>query len=163
MVKVQIAFDTIPHEKGVYILILRVEELLNLSIGSLGSVTVKPGLYAYVGSARSFGGLRSRIKHHLMKGKKRLWWHIDYLTSHSNVKILCIIYGLTRLDLEECLAEALSKSSCWRYAIPGFGSSDKRSYSHLFSCVCSTSQCLDDSKKALQQCVGVANAICFNI
>jgi Uri superfamily endonuclease len=134
--------ESIPHEKGVYILILRVESSISLSL-SIGFVVLEPGLYAYVGSARGVGGLRSRIEHHLSKDKKRLWWHIDYLTSRPDVSVTCIIYVLTYMDLEKALADELCKANCWSPAVKGFGSSDKKSFSHLFKCICNTTTCIN--------------------
>jgi Uri superfamily endonuclease len=39
--------------KGVYVLIIQVEKEAVLNVGALGTLTFKPGLYAYVGSAQA--------------------------------------------------------------------------------------------------------------
>jgi Uri superfamily endonuclease len=142
----------IPREKGVYILVMRIDFTITIAL-SIGLVVLEPGLYAYIGSARSFGGLRSRIKHHLTKNKKKLWWHIDYITSKNEVKFICIIYALTELDLEENLAEELSKNSCWNPAVRGFGSTDRKSFTHLFKCVCNSNMCINRAKETVEKLV----------
>ena len=65
--------------KGVYILLFRISGDLSRRIGSLGRIHFQRGNYAYVGSAQS--SLFPRLERHFAKKKKRLHWHIDYLTT----------------------------------------------------------------------------------
>jgi Uri superfamily endonuclease len=143
------SFSTIPRERGVYILIISITSATPLSL-PIGFITLEPGLYAYIGSARAFGGLRSRLKHHLTKDKKRLWWHIDYLTSKSCVEAVSVIYALTELDLERPLAEALGKAICWKPAAKGFGATDKKSFTHLYKCTCNASTCINEALETVR-------------
>jgi len=129
---------------GVYTLLLNVSMDLCTIVGSLGYICIDSGMYSYIGSARGFGGIEARVKRHIDKDEKRLWWHIDYITSLKAVKIVGIVYAETVRDLEYMLANFLERSSCWSIAVPRFGSTDKRSSTHLFRCLCSFSKCLDE-------------------
>lgn len=71
--------------KGTYMLILLLEQDKNITVGRGGHsscILFRSGYYAYVGSAYGSGGLRSRIKRHLIKDKKCVW-HIDYLRKEA--------------------------------------------------------------------------------
>jgi Uri superfamily endonuclease len=105
-----------------YLLIIRLEKSRRIRIGRLGRFTFEKGDYCYVGSAKR--NLVLRIERHLRKKKKK-FWHIDYLLQYAIVKKIWISDGT-----EEELAGILSK----KLEIPvlGFGSSDKKSRSHLF-------------------------------
>ncbi|MEM3980939.1 MAG: GIY-YIG nuclease family protein [Ignisphaera sp.] len=130
--------------KGIYTLILEIEEDICTNIGSLGRICLLKGVYGYVGSAKGLGGIEARVKHHLIKDKKKHWWHIDYLTSRKEVAIKCVVYAKT-LDIgEEDIVGYFSRSSCWSIAVPRFGSTDKNSSSHLFKCNCNISSCIED-------------------
>jgi len=130
--------------KGVYTLLLDIREDMCVEVGSLGNICLSKGLYGYVGSAKGFGGIKARIKHHLAKDKKRLWWHIDYLTSRREVIVKYVAYAETLAIDEEYVARGFSRSSCWSIAVPKFGSTDKKSSSHLFKCVCNIDSCMED-------------------
>ena len=62
--------------RGVYVLVVSIDEPASLKVGRLGRLSFKKGLYAYVGSGQV--GLRARVARHLRRNKKR-FWHIDYL------------------------------------------------------------------------------------
>jgi len=103
-----------------YILILRLNEDKRIKVGSLGEVSFKKGYYMYVGSAKNS---IKRIERHF-KSKKRLRWHIDYLSTNSEVLDAMLFH------IEECeLANTLSKHF---EKIKNFGCSDCKCYSHLF-------------------------------
>lgn len=113
---------------GSYILCLWIPLILNIRVGSLGSLSLKPGLYLYAGSGRR--NLRQRINRHFAAHKK-VRWHIDYLTTHPMVQIKGAILNAI---VTEC---ALSKAVMIAYEatpVPGFGSSDCRykCQSHLY-------------------------------
>jgi sugar fermentation stimulation protein A len=107
-----------------YILILYLPGKRTISIGRLGNIAFEPGLYFYVGS----GGKSpiKRLARHARK-RKRKFWHIDYLTVHSNV--IGAIMMESRKSLECVLAMAMAEAFP---STKGFGSSDCRCRSHLF-------------------------------
>lgn len=129
---------------GVYVLILEIEKHIDVDVGSLGRIEFEKSLLGYVGSARGFGGIKSRVEHHKRKNKKKLWWHIDYLTNVDEVILKNVICAKTTIDFEYSIAKAFENSRCWGVAIPGFGSSDKKSVSHLFRCLCSMNECIEE-------------------
>lgn len=129
---------------GIYSLIIYIAERICNDIGALGHICIDKGLYTYIGSARGFGGIEARVRRHIAKDKRRMWWHIDYITNINASQILYIVYAETVEDLEYKIATALSKSSCWVITIPRFGSSDKRSITHLFRCICNFNICLNE-------------------
>jgi len=111
--------------KGVYVLIINVKKDTLVTVGALGEISFKRGLYAYVGSAQS--NLEQRIKRHLTK-KKPLFWHIDYLLDNSATEILKV-FAKEADRLEECIIARMLKGE--GEAIEGFGSSDCNCTSHL--------------------------------
>lgn len=112
--------------KGVYVLIIRVEDDASVNVGALGKLTFEKGLYAYVGSAQN--NLEQRIKRHLRK-EKRLFWHVDYLLDNNTAKIVKVLYKQAN-KAEECtIAVEIGKRS---EPINGFGCSDCKCRSHLF-------------------------------
>ena len=111
--------------KGVYVLIINVKKDTLVTVGALGEISFKRGLYAYVGSAQS--NLEQRIKRHLTK-KKPLFWHIDYLLDNNATEILKV-FAKEADRLEECIIARMLKGE--GEAIEGFGSSDCNCTSHL--------------------------------
>ncbi|MBM3956927.1 MAG: GIY-YIG nuclease family protein [Gemmatimonadetes bacterium] len=116
----------LPGGRGGYALVIKLQEPLGLPVGALGAVTLPSGYCLYFGSAMS--GLAARVARHLRR-RKRLHWHIDYLTSVA-------------LPLEVWWAECGHRTEChWAAAAlllpgasapaPGFGASDCRCGSHL--------------------------------
>jgi sugar fermentation stimulation protein A len=111
------------EDSGAYIVILRLEEDRDISVGRLGSLRFKKGYYLYTGSAKS--GLSKRIERHKRKEKKS-FWHIDYLREHTT------FYKYFALRIGECeIASRLKKFADW--IIPRFGCSDCRCQTHLFA------------------------------
>ncbi len=113
--------------KGVYLLFVKVLKDSEIKVGGLGSISFKRGLYVYVGSAQN--NLEKRILRHKSK-KKKLKWHIDYLTVSRSVKVIAACAYQLPKKYECIIARNLSKV-CLR-SIRGFGSSDCRCVSHLF-------------------------------
>ena len=106
-----------------YLLIIYIQDFKRIRVGSLGLIDLNPGCYVYIGS----GGrnVYKRIDRHFRRAKK-IKWHIDYLTTIvTSVKALIIWDELREEDLYDIMAEKYN-------FIEGFGSSDKRSRSHLF-------------------------------
>ncbi|MGB9617311.1 MAG: DUF123 domain-containing protein, partial [Desulfomonilaceae bacterium] len=75
----------ISKNPGVYAIIIYVKDNINVNLAK-NIHLFTPGYYVYLGSAKQYGGIESRVNRHLKKNKK-LRWHIDYLTSNSLVKI----------------------------------------------------------------------------
>lgn len=112
--------------KGIYVLIIKVTTQTSLKIGALDKITFPANTYAYVGSAQ--GSIESRVRRHIRK-EKHLFWHIDYLLTDTNVKIVQIYYS-TGPKTSECqIAQLIAKHS---NTIPNFGCSDCHCKSHLF-------------------------------
>ena len=114
------------HDRGSYIIILRLARARRIPIGGLGAVKFPKGYYLYVGSARE--GLSQRIARH-RRLTKRMHWHIDHLREHAD-----FVAGIpirTSRDIECSLARELGAIADWK--IPGFGSSDCSCATHLFA------------------------------
>ena len=120
--------EGLPSDPGVYVLVIRVDSFRG-RVGSLGTLELGPGTYAYVGSALGPGGLRSRVGRHL-GGRRRLRWHIDYLLSSAGVRVVRVYVSRTRARAEcPLVAELVSRGA--EPAARGFGSSDCGCTSHL--------------------------------
>jgi Uri superfamily endonuclease len=112
--------------KGVYVLVIQVEDEAVLSVGALGTLPFKPGLYAYVGSAQT--NLEQRVRRHLRK-EKRLFWHIDYLLDSDAAKVVKVLYKDADKAGECAVARELSEKG---EPVIDFGCSDCSCRSHLF-------------------------------
>jgi len=112
--------------KGTYVLLLECLSDCEITVGSLGKIKFEKGYYTYIGSAMN--GLKSRIKRHLSKNK-RIFWHIDYLTTSENFKIIKVFIKLSDKREESDIAKILEEE--FKY-IKSFGSSDSNDKSHLF-------------------------------
>jgi Uri superfamily endonuclease len=112
--------------KGVYVLIIQVEKEAVLNVGALGTLTFKPGLYDYVGSAQA--NMEQRVKRHLKK-EKRLFWHIDYLLDNDAAKVVKVLHKKAGKSEECTVAKALSEKG---EPVDDFGCSDCDCRSHLF-------------------------------
>jgi endonuclease-3 len=115
--------------KGVYVLILKLNETKYIRIGKLGRLHFKRGYYSYVGSAQGSGGFKRVTRHFSVAHGRNTTrkWHIDYLLPHS--EIICAVFSPTDEDLECVVAKLLGEYS---EAMPGFGCSDCTCGSHLF-------------------------------
>lgn len=113
------------HDRGSYIIIIRLARDGQIPIGGLGEVKFRKGYYLYVGSAMK--DLSQRIARHRRLTKKK-HWHIDYLREHADFAAGIPIR--TSRDLECSLAGKLGTIADWQ--IPGFGSSDCSCATHLF-------------------------------
>jgi sugar fermentation stimulation protein A len=116
--------DLAIENRGVYLAILEIAEPRDIEIGALGDIVFASGWYVYVGSAKR--NLLQRTARH-KKRKKRLHWHIDYLTADASSVTVFPIF--TRKDLECQLSNAISVLSDRN--ISKFGSSDCGCNSHL--------------------------------
>jgi len=88
----------------------------------LGILNLKKGYYYYVGSAQK--NLIQRIERHKRK-RKKLHWHIDYLTTHSNISITNTLILENAAKQEECvLVSKLISLEKFSHPIKNFGNSD---------------------------------------
>jgi len=112
--------------KGVYVLILGLDDDRDITVGKRRRYCFRKGWYAYVGSALS--GLERRLRRHLSNTKSR-HWNIDYLLEGTSIRN--IIYAESG-ERKECdVAQRLSQRLA---VVEGFGCSDCRCCSHLFFC-----------------------------
>lgn len=110
--------------KGVYVVLLRLEEDQRIEIGALGEKEFSAGIYAYAGSGRN--SVESRIERH-RSHPENLHWHIDYLSERAEVYNHLVLPEESRY---ECvLADILSGMG---EPVEGFGSSDCDCPSHLY-------------------------------
>jgi sugar fermentation stimulation protein A len=113
------------HDRGSYIIILRLGRDWKLPIGGLGEVKFRKGYYLYAGSAMK--DLSQRIARHRRLIKKK-HWHIDHLREHAY--FVAAIPIRTSGDLECSIAGELGTIANWQ--VPDFGSSDCSCATHLF-------------------------------
>jgi len=118
------------EQKGTYALILATDTRMYIQVGRLGKLLVEPGFYIYIGSAFGPGGLKARLNHHL-KSAARPHWHIDYLRRSAHV--IEIWYTTDPLRREQDWVAGMEKLPATSMVHPGFGASDSKGVSHLFS------------------------------
>ena len=113
----------IPADHGSYLIIGRLDHVIQLTTGSFSGQLLKKGYYLYSGSAFGPGGLRARISRHLIKDSKK-FWHYDHLKAS-----LCFEEILFSIDAvrQECkFIQKLGEMEGVSFPIHGFGSSDCR-------------------------------------
>lgn len=115
-----------PANRGTYCLIISCREDTEALVGKLGTIRFVPGYYAYIGSA--LNNMDKRIKRHMGR-KKKVFWHIDYLTSHKGFRPL-EAYVIDDARRQECNKAVQVRGHL--SAISGFGASDCSCGSHLF-------------------------------
>lgn len=115
--------------KGIYVLIIRMNETKDIRIGKLGRLHFRRGYYSYVGSAQGSGGFKRVTRHFSVAHGRNTTrkWHIDYLLPHSDV--ICAVFSPTDDAIECVVAKVLGEYS---EAVQGFGCSDCTCESHLF-------------------------------
>ena len=118
--------------KGVYVLLISVEDRVQIKVGALGLLDFGPGMYTYVGSALGSysSSVEGRLSRHYSDHKK-IYWHIDYILKDPKVKLKAAIFSESR-KAQEC---KLVKKICnYEFALvrnKDFGSSDCSCVSHL--------------------------------
>jgi endonuclease-3 len=101
-----------------YVLVMELSRDTQISVGKLGSIDFKSGLYNYVGSAPS----ERRLERHLRKEKK-IHWHIDYFLEEARIREIYITRERTECEVARDIDLPY---------IMGFGCSDCDCRSHLF-------------------------------
>jgi sugar fermentation stimulation protein A len=119
------ALEREAQDRGSYLILYHLPRKQLIQIGGLGKVAFKQGYYIYVGSAMK--SLSNRVERH-RRIRKKLHWHIDYLSGLAKVQAALPVRSED--DLECDLASAISGISEW--SVPGFGCSDCSCPSHLF-------------------------------
>lgn len=78
--------------RGTYILLLEAFQRVHL-VQNPQQWIINPGYYLYFGSAKGKNStsLGNRLKRHLNRNKK-IFWHIDYLTTHQAIQIVKSFY-----------------------------------------------------------------------
>ena len=100
---------------------------LKIRVGSLGVVGFRRGYYVYVGSGQRY--LEKRIQRH-KKRVKKVKWHIDYLTTNSDVRVVeAAAYDLPKKY--ECILADMLRGMGFK-PVKGFGSTDCKCISHLY-------------------------------
>jgi len=118
----------VSHDAGIYQLLLRLPEPRTIRVGALGEQRFAAGWYVYTGTMKR--GLSHRLRRHAAR-EKPLRWHIDYLTTRSDVAATRI-FSLTGAAEQECATHRhLAAKPGVTEPVPGFGSSDCRCRSHL--------------------------------
>ncbi|NQV55266.1 MAG: GIY-YIG nuclease family protein [Rhodospirillales bacterium] len=119
--------NSLPSESGAYVLVIRLKRPLRLKRPRWHGIRLKPGDYAYCGSARGPGGMKARIGRHARKSKP-LHWHVDELTMQGTVLGSAAITGASECELMDgILAETGAMQP-----IAGFGAADcKHCTTHL--------------------------------
>lgn len=118
----------LPARPGTYVLVMRLARPATLRIGTLGAARLRPGFYAYAGSALGPGGIAARVGRHA-RGGPATHWHIDYLRRLAPAREAWFTTG--RVRREHAWAGALARLPGAAAPVPGFGASDCRCHSHL--------------------------------
>lgn len=117
------------RERGTYVLFLRPDGPGTLEVGSLGTMEIVPGVYAYVGSAFGPGGLGARLGRH-WRGGGSVHWHVDYLRRRSSPQEAWVTRDSALREHE--WAAALASMPGASLPVRGFGASDCDCPTHLF-------------------------------
>ena len=112
-------------DTGSYLLSLSIPKQQHIDVGSLGTVSLRPGYYLYVGSGMN--GLSGRISRHL-RLRKNLHWHVDFLRQFADKVTAYAIRTPRHIESEL----AISVGNILEPVIPGFGASDSALETHLF-------------------------------
>lgn len=113
---------------GTYALLLAAEGDETVEIGALGSMSVRPGVYVYVGSAFGPGGLHARVTRHA-RTDGASHWHVDYLRAVTSLTAVWYTHDSER---RECAwAEAIRSLPGATVPLNGFGASDCNCPVHL--------------------------------
>lgn len=119
----------IPAQSGVYLLLLYLSGEARIEVGRLGRLRLQRGYYFYLGSAHGPGGLRARIRRHVV-GSEKQFWHIDYLRAVADP--VQVWFSCAGPNGEHTAAARLGEVHELGIPFPGFGSSDCSCRSHLF-------------------------------
>ena len=125
-------------QPGTYALVMACVSDQRVEVGKLGRLHVRPGFYAYIGSAFGPGGLKARIAHYV-KISRRPHWHIDYLRSILDIDEVWYTYDSEQHEHQ--WADTFSRLKGATIPMAGFGASDCSCLSHLFAFTAQPSIC----------------------
>ena len=111
------------NEPGTYALVLRCDDVTDVTVGKLGALTTERGFYIYTGSAFGPGGVAARVSRHSRRDK-RSHWHIVYLGSAVQLQEFWYTYDPQRRECSWC--DVLSSMKVSSVPLADFGSSDCR-------------------------------------
>ena len=112
--------------KGIYALEICLSRDVCLSVGALGKIDFRRGVYMYIGSGQR--NLEQRVRRHCREDKK-VFWHIDYLLNDRSARTMKVRIKRAGKP-EECL---VARELCRQGTrVVSFGCSDCRCGSHLF-------------------------------
>lgn len=151
----------LPTDSGSYALFLRLSSDYDIPIGRLGSAYFKDGDYVYFGSAHGPGGLKARLRRHLL-GKGKHHWHIDYLREFATV-VGYIFYvdhspPQSKMPIECLWTQTIMEEIQTQFPMAGFGSSDCNSGcgTHLLCIPIITKAKLDRYQNVLAKSIGIS-------
>jgi Uri superfamily endonuclease len=112
-----------PPDSGIYLLLLRLEVPIRLTIGALGRFSFPAGWYVYTGTSRR--NLHARLERHFAARKKKRW-HIDFLTSAAMLTpVGAVMFAGETAEEGECtLNRRVGALLGLVQFTPGFGASD---------------------------------------
>jgi Uri superfamily endonuclease len=118
--------------RGVYVLLISVEDKVQMEVGALGLINLGPGMYAYVGSALGShsSSIEGRLSRHY-SDQKKMHWHIDYILKDPKVKLKTAIFSESRSAQECNLVKRICNYEFTFVETKDFGSSDCSCVSHL--------------------------------
>ena len=118
--------------KGTYTIVVRCKEAGYSTFGKLGRARLRKGYYLYTGSALGHGAvsLERRLERHFRR-RKRLRWHVDYLTSRPNCYVTGAVYVVSDIRLECKVNSSLSKELNVSPVLLKIGASDCNCNGHL--------------------------------
>lgn len=115
------------RSKGMYTLLVRLDESTEIEVGALGVREFSAGYYAYTGSAFGSGGFSRVDRHRRVASDDHdvRHWHIDYLLGHPATRLVSV-HTSPDVDAECAIARSLPGDP-----VPGFGASDCDCDSHI--------------------------------
>ena len=118
--------DSIDYKRnlpGTYVLALEIYEKILIKAKHL-QWNLNSGYYFYFGSAKgkTSTSLKHRIQRHL-NSKKKVFWHIDHLTTHSSIYLHRVYLNLSEQS-SECQNLGFFSNDVEIEIITRFGSSD---------------------------------------
>lgn len=109
-------------DRGLYVFVMRLRTPDFIQVGALGRFHFPAGWYLYTGSAN--GNLHKRVERHWSL-KKKVRWHIDYLSTALDSEPVGAVLIPQDAGLTECQLNKLVGQLVGGQALaPGFGASD---------------------------------------
>jgi sugar fermentation stimulation protein A len=120
--------------KGTYTLIIDCKKPFRVEIGRIGRVQIDEGFFVYTGSAlgRGEASLERRIGRHCRK-RKRVRWHVDFLTVRPEIIIRKVICLDSPERLECRINQLIISELAGKPVAPHAGATDCRCEGHLLS------------------------------